>query len=78
MVPSRHVVYYEILAKQIQRMQMSCRFRCKGVVRNTVFHEAYYEILANQIRGLQMSFGFRCKGVVRNTVSHEAYCRQAH
>ncbi len=78
MVPSRHVVYYEISANQIRRMQISFIFRCKGVVRNTVFHEAYYEILANQIRGLQMSFGFRCKGVVRNTVSHEAYCRQAH
>ena len=42
MVPSRHVVYYEILAKQIRRMQMSFRYRCKGVVQNTVLHGAYF------------------------------------
>jgi len=42
MVPSRHVVYYEILAKQIRRMQMSFRFRCKGVVQNNASHEVYF------------------------------------
>ena len=68
-----HGVYYEILANQIRMMQMSFRFRCKGVVRKNVSHEVYYEILANQIQRMQMSFRFRCKGVVRNNVSHEVY-----
>ena len=40
-------LYYEILANQIQRMQMSFRFRCKGVVRNTVSHEVYYELFSH-------------------------------
>ena len=36
-------LYYEILANQIRRMQMSFRFRCKGVVRNNVSHEVYFQ-----------------------------------